>query len=228
MEKKQEQFLTYPEGLDETKLDGLIQAIIDGVDREKLFQEPRLRRVRHPLLQERIGKDVALNVEISNLISNSAVALTTSDRISNKEHLIENAQRAEDILFQAANDMQALKANLDTLKAMVTRLAKLNPDADYFRFSALVKSMIEKRLKMPSAVQNYVLYCPVTADSLGETREEVLKIIEECRDILLRNVDGDLSDDRFSDVDKEFLRNFRTNVTTETTAVREWYERQAA
>src|SRR3990167_5264508 len=100
--------LTFPEGLDEAKVDGLIHTILDGIDRSRLFQDERLTRVRHPLLEERMGRDTALNTEIHNLITGIVTALSVSERISNRDQLLAGIPHIESILLDSANDPETL------------------------------------------------------------------------------------------------------------------------
>lgn len=212
--------LNFPEGLDEAKLDGMLEALLEGIDRDRLFQDEKLNRVRHPLLAERMGKEVPLNVEIHNLITDIVTALTVSDRISNKDQLKVRAQHIEATLLQAASDPQSFYKDLEDFKTALTQLAELNPgeDADYDVHN-LVSGQLRKRLEMPNAAQEYVLYPPVTMESLGQSRDEVLKTLEGCRAHFLQALEGK---------DDDESKALRESVVSEAAAVLAWYEKQAA
>ncbi len=211
--------LTYPEGLDEAKVDGLIQTILDGIDRSRLFEDQRLTRVRHPLLEERMGKDTALNTEIHNLITGIVTALSVSDRISNKGQLLANIPHIETILLDSASDPAALRTNLTALKDAVTQLVTLNPEEDGAEVEALVSGQLRQKLTMPTTVQEFVLYPPVTTASLGESKDQALETLEGCRAHLLAALEGQEDDDS---------KAFRDAIEAEAAAVRAWFEKAVA
>ena len=210
--------LTFPEGLDEAKVDGLIQTILDGIDRSRLFQDERLTRVRHPLLEERMGRDTALNTEIHNLITGIVTALSVSERISNRDQLLAGIPHIESILLDSANDPETLRANLTTLKDAVTQLVTLNPEEDGTEVQGLVGGQLRQKLTMPNTVQEFVLYPPVTVASLGESGDEALKTLEGCRKHLLEVLEGK---------DDEDSKALREAVEAEAAAVKTWFEKAA-
>lgn len=214
-----DKFLVYPEGLDEGKVDGLLQAILDGIDRGRLFQDERLTRVRHPLLEERMGRDTALNTEIHNLITDIVTALSVSDRISNKGQLLANIPHIESIFLDSASDPAALRTNLTALKDAVTQLVALNPEEDGAEVQGLVEGQLRQKLTMPNTVQELVLYPPVTTASLGESKDQALETLEGCRAHLLAALEGK------EDGDSKALREA---VEAEAAAVRAWFEKAAA
>lgn len=210
--------LTFPEGLDEIKVNELLQAILDGIDRGRLFEDQRLTRVRHPLLAERMGTDTALNTEIHNLITDIVTALSVSDRISNRDQLLANIPHVESILLDSAHDHETLRANLTALKDAVTQLVALNPEEDGAEVQGLVSGQLRQKLTMPNAVQEFVLYPPVTTTSLGESKDQALETLEGCRAHLIAALEGKEDGDS---------RALREAVEAEAAAVRAWFEKAA-
>lgn len=211
--------LTYPEGLDEAKVDELLQAILASIDRGHLFQDSRLTRVRHPLLEERIGKDTALNTEIHNLITDIVTALSASDRISNRDELLANIPHIESILLDSANAPETLRANLTALKDAVTQLVKLNSKEDGAEVEGLISWHLRQRLTMPNTAQELVLYPAVTTASLGESKDQALETLEGCRAQLLATITGKEDD---------CSKALRDAIEAEATAVRAWFKKAAA
>ena len=210
--------LTFPEGLDESKVSGLIQLLLDGIDRDRLFQDQRLTRVRHPLLEERMGRDTALNTEIHNLITGIVNALSVSDRISDLDQLLADIPHIESILLDSANDPAALRTNLTALKDAVTQLVALNPEEDGAEVEGLVGRQLRRKLTMPNTIQEFILYPPVAVASLGESGDEALKTLEGCRQHLLNVLEG--KDDNAS-------KALREAVEAEAAAVKAWFEKAA-
>ncbi len=211
--------LTFPEGLDEAKVDGLLQEILDGIDRGRLFYDQRLTRVRHPLLEERMGRDTALNTEIHNLLTDIVTALSVSDRISNRDELLAGIPQVESILLDSAHNPETLRENLTALKDAVTQLAELNPEEDGEEVEGLVSRQLRQKLTMPNTAQQLVLYPPVTMTSLGESTDSVLKTLEGCKTHLLKALEGKEDDDS---------KELREAVEAEAAAVRAWFEKTAA
>lgn len=211
--------LTFPEGLNETKIDDLLQSLLDGINRDRLFQDQRLYRVRHPLLEERMGKDTALNTEIHNLITNIVTALSVSDRISNKDELLKEIPQIESILLDSANEPETLRANLTALKDAVTQLVTINPEEDGAEVQGLVSGQLRQKLTMPNTVQEFVLYPPVTTASLGVSKDQALETLEGCRTHLLAALEGKEDDDS---------KALRDAVEAEAAAIKAWFEKAAA
>jgi len=202
--------LTYPEGLDEAKTSESIQTILDGIDRERLFEDRRMTRVRHPLLAERIGRDVALNTEIHNLLADIALELYVSNNTDNSGiHII------EDILLSAAKDPKTFRANLAAFKDAVIQLSKSNSDGDGLEISGLVSNLLRQKLKMPNLAQEFILYPTVTISSLGESNEDALKTLEGCREQFLDAFGGKNGDD---------TEALKEAVEAEAAAVKAWFE----
>lgn len=213
MEEVTPKELIFPDGLDEGKVDELIQTILDGIDRERLFQDERLSRVRHPLLEERMGRDTALNTEIYNLITDIVIALSASDEIDNKAELLESIPTFIEVLLDSAYLPDALEANLATFIAQVLKLVELNPEDNGSIVNKLVHNLLRKKLTMPSLAQEYILYPPVTVMCSGESRDAALARLEGCKKFAL-----DVIKDKGDDVSTEF----RKAVETEAAAVQAW------
>src|SRR3989338_1889136 len=93
-----------PEAPESQLFDREVQQILGQIDRPKFMGDERLTRVRHPLLQERLGADVALNTEIHNMVCDLVTGITADDSISNKDQLAERAKFAEELLADCSTD----------------------------------------------------------------------------------------------------------------------------
>lgn len=207
----------YPDGIDESKIGELLQKLLDGIDRDKLYNDKKLIRVRHPLLQERMGPGIALNVEIHNLLTDIVMGLTVSDRISNSAQLRERAKEIEQTLLGAAQDPESFQVALNSLKNISLQIAELNGgDANDFISHDIVSDGLRGRLEMPNTVQELILYPPVTVDSLGMTKMEVLKTLEGCKKMVLDSLGNS------DDLESVAIRN---QVEDEVAAALAWFEK---
>lgn len=202
--------VTFPEGLSEAKIGELIEAMLGHIDRERLLEDKDLVRVQHPLIQERIGKDVALNVEIHNAFS---VFVSTQARID----LTTDPNKASDALLGLAKDMEdsEFKSAFTKFQEAIVKLAETNPGE--YKILDIISGQLHNRLKMPEIVQESITYPPVTVSTLGESNDEALKVLEECRATLLRKI---------KDIDNDATNEFRAKVETEYTAAKEWFTSQ--
>ena len=195
----------------------VVQELLDGINRDVLIQDERLTRVRHPLLEELVGKEVALNTEIHNLITGIVMALSISDRFSNKAQLQERIPHIESILLDSAKDPETFQANLLALKDATSKIAELNFNEDENEVENLVEVLIRGKLKMPNLVQELLIYPPASGLSSGESKEDALKRFENCRNHLLENISGD----------DEKSAAFRADIESASTDVRAWFANAA-
>lgn len=208
--------IKYPEGLDETKLTEMLQSILDGIDRGRLMQDQRLYRVRHPLLQERIGAEIALNTEIHNLLSSIALGLTVSDKFDNAKDLHEDVEKIEAMFIDNASNTEQLSEKLSTLKDALTKLGVLNVEKDGPRVDNLVSTLIRRKLAMPNLAQDLILYPAVTNDTFKQPKSEILAVIEACRSSLCEMVEGK---------EDEAAVKLRREIEEEADFAKQWFEK---
>jgi|GEM_PF-4584500 len=211
----------YPKGMDETKLRDFMKEILDGIDRDKLIADKRLVRVRHPLLAERMGQDVALNVELVNLINGFTDGLTIRGNIDNKQDIQKRGSMAAEILKDSSKEPQIFAEQLRNLEALTQQLSELNDtEDDDSGSSALIAIALRSQLKMPTLAQDLVLYSAVTRETLEVPRGEILKAIEEIRKSALAQLEKpDLNEDG---------KQFRKEELAEAEFVKGWYEKNVA
>ncbi|MFA5829598.1 MAG: hypothetical protein WC843_03835 [Candidatus Gracilibacteria bacterium] len=208
MDTPRNAFFQYPEGLNEAKLVELIQTILDGIDRDQLMKDEHLPIVRHPLLQERIGTEVALNTEIHNLISNVA-SKTRSDQPTDVE---------EKILLANASNPKQMATSLAAFKEAITKLAPLNID-EIYPIDTFVSMLLMGKLKMPTHAQEAILYPAVNHDLYESSKDEILGVIENCRKKLLSWIE--IADDKKA-------TEFGKEVSAEADFAKDWFEKRAA
>lgn len=181
--------INYPEGVDEAQFSMLVKNVLDCIDRVKLLADARLTRVRHPLLQEEIGADVALNTEILNMLEDIASIISLEAGSQRQIELSTRLEYVERILLEAAVDSKKFGEALLTLVETLDQLNKSNPHEEGLAMApGLLEHELRKQLKLPTLAQDYVLYPPVTTHSLGGNREEVLGNLEACREDLAGRV----------------------------------------
>lgn len=211
--------LVYPSGLDEERMGEMVQELLDGIDRDRLYQDERLTRVRHPLLTERMGREVALNCEIYNLIDGLTGAILERDNSVRARSHAERMQ-AQDILVDNASDRNDFIPNLQAFMEAVVKCAELNlePTPDDMRVRGVVQGLLKSRLvEMPNVVHDYILYPPVTLVSLGEPIEQALQGLEDVEAEWLEALGK--KDDEGSMVMKKA-------VEAEVAAVKAWFEKE--
>lgn len=200
--------------LDTEELKGFLRGVTDGIDRDRLFSDERFPRVRHPLIQARVGRETALNFEIHNLITGVVSGLTISEKIGNAEQIREFGAQACAILLELASDPEKFKKILDGFKAEIVRLNELNsnPDDDDLMYG-FVSVNLRRRLAMPSVGQEFVVYPAVHAELVNNSRSDISELLTRCRDALMEPLEepGDETN------------RLRSEIEAETVAVLEWY-----
>lgn len=186
----QEPTINYPDWLDEEKFGLIISNVLSCIDRAKLFADSRLVRVRHPLLQQEIGSEVALNTEMLCMLEDIALGVSANIKEhSNHAELISRLEYVEQMLMENAVDAKKIEDFLLQLVEAIDELNKLNPvpDGNFPPGPSIVDNVVRKQLKLPTLAQDLVLYPAVTTDRY-EGREEVLQVLEACRADLLGRV----------------------------------------
>ena len=137
-----------------------IMNIVDGIDRTKLLSDHRLARARHPLVQERIGEQLALNVEVHNMVYHIASSVNLPDGISNADQVLEWGRESEAILLDNALDRKSLIQYIQSLKTAVVALAQKYEENEKFSGNASRAVDFELRifLKMPTNAKDLVVY----------------------------------------------------------------------
>ncbi len=205
--------IKYPQGLDQAGFVELVKKVLDGIDSERLFQDQRRMRVRHPLLKERIGKDVAVNMEIYNLMNAVISGKTIAPSDENIE-LIEGGKIAEEILLDAAKDRELFGTDLANLTTNAQNINSENPEDDVIA-TELVATVIRKELKMANMAQDLILYGAVTRDVLEEPAEAILKVMETAKADFLTFIEGQSGED---------VERFQREVMDEVDAIKAWFK----
>ncbi len=242
--------LRYPEGLDEGKIGKLLDAVIEAVDREKLFASEDISTHRHPLVLERIGKDVALNYVIRALIKIILAPLLSghytlpnsnyttpnfdltkprsqyvmiSDPSDIKRYEIEKASEHETILSCATKDSVQFESALKALKEAIWQLVILNPGIGMTHVVGdIIANQTERKMKMPSEAHLRITYWAAEMLREGEAKENVLAIIAQ-----IKNAITGLDASQVHE-NTEWERELAEQLEEEFKAVRSWVERAVA
>ncbi len=181
--------IKYPDWLDEEKFGHIITEILACIDRAKLFEDGRLTRVRHPLLQREIGQDVALNTEIFNMLEEMALAISSNIlRDSNHGELTSRLEYVERLLMENAMDLEKMESFLLEFAQAVDELnqSNLTPEDALPIGPSLVEATLRQQLQLPTLAQDLVLYPAVTSERYEP--KNVLPTLEACREDLLSKI----------------------------------------
>lgn len=110
-------------GIDEIKLLANVHAISENIDRDKLLFDRRVKRVQHPLLVDRIGKEKALNFEIYKLVTQ--IISSSVENLINKDKSF-TYQDYYSTLSENVKNRDKLHEQLENLKKDVRRLFVLS------------------------------------------------------------------------------------------------------
>lgn len=182
--KGEDRPLNYMEGPDLERILSLAAALFAGADKDRICEDPELLMPRHPLWRSRVGKDVAADVAIWDLIRRFTEHLIgyscmgDVQKMSSEQRAAETA-RIKNILLRSAQNPESLSAIIADFETTLTRLMRLNLSAN--AGAVLVASVSNavyygtKDAPLMSQAQELVLY-PIIRDELaGESTEELLK-----------------------------------------------------
>jgi hypothetical protein len=225
-EREQDEAIKLPEGLDEQGFVQMLLDIVDCVDREKLYKNERFVRVRHPLLVERMGRDVVINVEVFNMVgqlmdelykpgvTNSTIRLGGNTPEDTYEYLKDFLRLVQGVV----KDADFWEGKVVELKAVMDKIRELNPDAKLFDVLAWFDSLLRPNFKMPTLVQDVMLYPNVTMQGHDYCPEQLFAGVEGLKNEVLGMFGlGEAGDD------DERQAEVRAKVEAEAQAVRDWY-----
>lgn len=180
----EDRLLNYIEGPDLERIFNLAAALFMGADKDRICEDPELLMPRHPLWRSRVGKDVAADVAICDLIRRFTEHLVGYSSLGDVQEMSQEQRAAEtarikNILLRSAKDSESLSTIIADFETTLNRLMRLNLSAN--ACAVLVASVSNaiyygmKDAPLMSQAQELVLY-PIIRDELaGESAEELLK-----------------------------------------------------
>lgn len=214
--------IEFPPDMQEEQVRELLANLIRSLDREKLRTDPRMPIARHPLLVERLGQDMPIDVLITNLIEDVVTSLALERAgLRREDPWLKHGAVAESALLRNSADSDICNALLGRLKETAKALSDLN-DASAGSVSAVpvaIGGMLNKMLRMPTIAQNFVLYPAVRREGFGATRSAILASVESTRRALAA---------QFGASTLEGKDDIIRSIEDEAAAVAKWYGREDA
>lgn len=169
--------------VDPAAVDQAADRVLAAIDRDKIgtSADRQFRRFHHPLVQQQVGREVALNVEIYNAVMWAVAPHVISDRVSNKGELLADAKRLEQLLSENAKDSQALMQAVHDLVDAVMAIQQAH-DAGPHREDAessdvaqgALEIVLRRKLPMANNADEIVTY-PVAGYDLHNLGEAVMR-----------------------------------------------------
>lgn len=169
--------------VDVTALDEAANRALVTIDRDKInaSSDRQFRRLHHPLVQQQVGPEVALNVEVYNAVTWAVIPHVISDRVGNKAELVANGKRLEQLFSENAKDPEDLmRAVHDLVDAVMAIQAahEQGPHRDEAESDKVARGALEivlrRKLPMPRDADEFVTY-PVAGYDLHGVDEITMR-----------------------------------------------------
>ena len=177
MEMQNPSALNYPPDLDEEKFCSLLQTVLDGIDRQ-CVEQLSSRTVNHPLIQERMGSEIAINWQILLVLIDYfglSAAVNNTNHPSRRRQLI---WVREKIFQMTAKKPEEQKLALANLLLAAKKILTFNNGISKENIINLLESQMKKTLQMPNEIQVRLLLAPVQSTISGMPKDEILSKIK--------------------------------------------------
>ena len=146
-----------PEYLNETAIKEEVKQILDAIDREKLFQNPRMFRLKSQMLLERLGKEPLIDMEIYNMLNLHVNPPTQTEK---RSHIESHGELVEKVIGEASKIPIAMMIKkLRRLQSAILEITDYNqefksPDT---AGNLILDKILRGFLKMPTQAQEEIL-----------------------------------------------------------------------
>jgi len=217
MEAQEQHKLNFPEDLDVLKFTGMIQSLLDGIDRDRLFEDESLLFVRHPLIKEQIGKEIALNDAIYTLFMDFIIDILKESETVRRfgVKLALDASVIKRTLMEAAKDPELFDSNFETFQEYLYKLEELNPDNDGAEVAVFAQNQLLQKLKISNDIDEDLFYRPLYKLNEGWSFTDAIRVVSYFKKKLLKTLEGKIDDESV---------NTRKTIETKAAAAKAWFK----